>query len=194
MNILHKRILGASLTLAAFSFITPSQVQAQTCVTPPTCDKLGYSMSVSDCDGYKYIRCPLDVDNDSAVYCSKPCSCPDGSSPYNSCRYLHFSEKITGECGNICYKCWEGYYHGSGQIDCHYENGVFIKAFSTPVRVECRNANGIVVSSATFGYQEKNPPVICPATGNYDVKKYLSISGFCIGSEEYSTPIFESEE
>ena len=190
MNTRTDKILGASLALAAFSFITPSHVQAQTCVTPPTCDKLGYSMSVSDCDGYKYIRCPLDIDNDSAVYCSKPCSCPDGSSPYNSCTV--FSEKITGGCGNTCYKCWDGKYHGSGKIVCHYENGVFITASSTSVRVECRNANNIVVSSAMFGYQEKNPPVICPATGKVDVGKNLSISGFCNSSGGYSTPIYKS--
>ena len=66
MNILHKRILGASLTLAAFSFITATQVAAQTCVTPPTCESLGYNKTTADCEGKTILKCPFDT---SQVYC-----------------------------------------------------------------------------------------------------------------------------
>ena len=67
MNTILKRILGASLALAAFSFITPSHVLAQTCITPPTCESLGYTMTEADCEGYNFLKCPFDT---SFGYCS----------------------------------------------------------------------------------------------------------------------------
>ena len=66
MNILLKRILGASLALAAFSFITPSHVQAQTCVIPPTCESLGYEFTTADCADRPSLKCPFDT---TKIYC-----------------------------------------------------------------------------------------------------------------------------
>ena len=66
MNIRTDKILGASLALAAFSFITPSHVQAQTCVTPPTCESLGYTLTDAECKGRTVIKCPFDL---SKVFC-----------------------------------------------------------------------------------------------------------------------------
>ena len=66
MNIRTDKILGASLVLAAFSFITPSHVQAQTCVTPPTCESLGYTKTIANCDGHDFLKCPFDT---SVGYC-----------------------------------------------------------------------------------------------------------------------------
>ena len=66
MNTRTDKILGASLTLAAFSFITATQVAAQTCVTPPTCESLGYNKTTADCEGKTILKCPFDT---SQVYC-----------------------------------------------------------------------------------------------------------------------------
>ena len=66
MNTILKRILGASLALAAFSFITPTHVQAQTCVIPPTCESLGYTLTDAECKGRTVIKCPFDL---SKVFC-----------------------------------------------------------------------------------------------------------------------------
>ena len=67
MNIRTDKILGASLALAAFSFITPSHVQAQTCITPPSCESLGYTMTEADCEGYNFLKCPFDT---SKIFCA----------------------------------------------------------------------------------------------------------------------------
>lgn len=64
MNIILKRILGASLALAAFSFIP--YAKAQTCVTPPTCESLGYTLTETDCEGHNFLKCPFDT---SVDYC-----------------------------------------------------------------------------------------------------------------------------
>ena len=53
-------IAGAMLSLgAAFSF---SEVQAQTCVMPPSCEELGYTMTEADCKGLDVVlKCPTDM-------------------------------------------------------------------------------------------------------------------------------------
>ena len=65
MKIGKKLIAGAMLSLgAAFSF---SEVQAQTCVVPPSCEELGYTMTEADCgDAVKFLKCPLDQ---SKMFC-----------------------------------------------------------------------------------------------------------------------------
>lgn len=40
----------------------------------PTCDELGFTMSVSDCKGVKYIKCPIDF---AKVFCFRP-NCSSG--------------------------------------------------------------------------------------------------------------------
>ena len=66
MNLLLKRILGASLTLSAFSFVNPTPANAQSCAVAPTCESLGYTKSESDCGSQDILRCPLDT---SKVIC-----------------------------------------------------------------------------------------------------------------------------
>ena len=53
-------IAGAMLSLgAAFSF---SEVQAQTCVVPPSCEELGYKQTEADCKGLDVVlKCPTDM-------------------------------------------------------------------------------------------------------------------------------------
>ena len=59
MNRNKKIIAGAMLSLgAAFSF---SEVQAQTCVMPPSCEELGYTKTEADCKGLDVVlKCPTD--------------------------------------------------------------------------------------------------------------------------------------
>ena len=60
MKIGKKLIAGAMLSCgAAFSF---SEVQAQTCVVPPSCEELGYTMTEADCKGLDVVlKCPTDM-------------------------------------------------------------------------------------------------------------------------------------
>ncbi len=53
-------IAGAMLSCgAAFSF---SEVQAQTCVMPPSCEELGYKQTEADCKGLDVVlKCPTDM-------------------------------------------------------------------------------------------------------------------------------------
>ena len=149
MKIGKKIIAGAMLSCgAAFSF---SEVQAQTCVVPPSCEKLGYSMSVTDCDGQRYIRCPLDVDNDNAVYCSKACSCPRGSSHNNSC--TSYSSTVQGECGNTCYECWDGItLNVPVTLVCYYNEDGSIKsvAYDVSGQYSCQAPNGATIGHIGF--------------------------------------------
>ena len=66
MNLLLKRILGASFAFAAFSFVNPTPANAQSCAVAPTCESLGYTKSESDCGSQDILRCPLDT---SKVIC-----------------------------------------------------------------------------------------------------------------------------
>ena len=148
MKIGKKIIAGAMLSCgAAFSF---SEVQAQTCVVPPSCEKLGYSMSVTDCDGQRYIRCPLDVDNDNAVYCSKACSCPTKSSPNNSC--TSYLTTVQGECGNTCYECWDGMtLNVSVTLLCYYnEDGSISVGYNNEGTYPCKTPNGATIGMPRF--------------------------------------------
>ena len=60
MKIGKKIIAGAMLSCgAAFSF---SEVQAQTCVVPPSCEELGYKQTEADCKGLDVVlKCPTDM-------------------------------------------------------------------------------------------------------------------------------------
>ena len=42
------------------------------CSVIPTCAEMGFTKSVTDCDGKTLLRCPFDITNDNAVFC------PDG--------------------------------------------------------------------------------------------------------------------
>lgn len=60
----YQYIFGASLALAAFSFIPDTF--AQTCATPPTCESLGYEFTTADCADRPSLKCPFDT---SKIYC-----------------------------------------------------------------------------------------------------------------------------
>ncbi len=66
MNLLLKRILGASFAFAAFSFVNPTPANAQSCAVAPTCESLGYSQTAEDCNGRYALKCPFDT---SRVFC-----------------------------------------------------------------------------------------------------------------------------
>ena len=66
MNLLLKRILGASFAFAAFSFVTPAPAKAQSCAVAPTCESLGYTLTEADCEGHNFLKCPFDT---SVGYC-----------------------------------------------------------------------------------------------------------------------------
>ena len=185
MKIGKKLIAGAMLSCgAAFSF---SEVQAQTCVVPPSCEKLGYSMSVTDCDGQRYIRCPLDVDNDNAVYCSKACSCPSGFSPYNTCTGA-YSRTASGECGNTCYQCWDGIFTVELLFYCNYNSSGELEVVSSPSFTSdwvCRNILGqtlpVHLPISIPDYTEEELRAICPAAGQPGRTLVLdrSTRGYC---------------
>ena len=42
------------------------------CSVIPTCAEMGFTKSVTDCDGKTLLRCPFDITNDNPVFC------PDG--------------------------------------------------------------------------------------------------------------------
>ena len=66
MNLLLKRILGASFAFAAFSFVNPTPANAQSCAVAPTCESLGYTLTEADCEGHNFLKCPFDT---SVGYC-----------------------------------------------------------------------------------------------------------------------------
>ena len=73
------KIAGAMLSLlTAFSF---QEAQAQTCVQPPSCESLGYTMTEADCSGATLIlKCPTDL---SKVTCQiNPVFCSIGAILY----------------------------------------------------------------------------------------------------------------
>ncbi len=189
MNIILKRTLGASLFTIAFSFIIP-ETSAQSCATPPTCSQLGYSMSVSDCDGYSYLRCPFDIDNDSAVFCSKSCSCNGVSSP-DLCP--NYSQTIKGECNNTCYVCWNGtYFVQQITVFCHYTTqGYFIKATTPPIMFTCSDRNGNYIDNIMLAPAEIYSPGKCPAPTDGETKTSYTIEnyhGFCNGQYSFTNP------
>ena len=64
MNKLPTLLLAAVFAAAAFT----SQTLAQTCVTPPSCENLGYNKTAAMCAGLDILRCPFD---DTKFFCSK---------------------------------------------------------------------------------------------------------------------------
>ena len=66
MSKITKKILGASLSLAAFSFGYAQNVQAQSCVVLPTCEELGYTDIAARCENGELLKCPFD---ESKVFC-----------------------------------------------------------------------------------------------------------------------------
>ena len=80
MSKITKKILGASLSLAAFSFGYISTASAQTCTQPMTCEEMGYIDTVDRCEGDAMIKCPSDL---SKVFCRNRKACtPNACSDY----------------------------------------------------------------------------------------------------------------
>ena len=80
MSKITKKILGASLSLAAFSFGYISTASAQTCTQPMTCEEMGYIDTVDTCEGSAMIKCPSDL---SKVFCRNRKACtPNACSGY----------------------------------------------------------------------------------------------------------------
>ena len=64
MNKKCKIWIGAMLFMTAFSV---GASRAQTCIQPPSCDTLGYTMTADQCgDAVKFLKCPLDQ---SKMFC-----------------------------------------------------------------------------------------------------------------------------
>lgn len=59
---MRKEIL---MICGALSLLSRS-VQAQTCVTPPDCESLGYTKTATDCQGLDFLTCPFD---ESKYFC-----------------------------------------------------------------------------------------------------------------------------
>ncbi len=59
---MRKEIL---MICGALSLLSRS-VQAQTCVTPPNCESLGYTKTATDCQGLDFLTCPFD---ESKYFC-----------------------------------------------------------------------------------------------------------------------------
>jgi len=91
------------------------------CSVIPTCAEMGFTKSITDCDGKVMLRCPFDVANDSAVYCGDGELCSDeynlDACPENgSCEECGGKQKFNG-CnsgysladGNVC--CSDEYYN-----------------------------------------------------------------------------------
>ncbi len=56
-----RKIMGAGLFALVFSLVWGSNVRAQSCLTPPSCDTLGYKQSADDCSGQeRVLKCPFD--------------------------------------------------------------------------------------------------------------------------------------
>ena len=104
MNIKTDKILGASLVLTAFSFGGIPSALAQTCITPPTCASLGYTMTAAQCSGHKFLKCPFNL---SIGYCDLGSgtqkSCSDGG--YSSIKISGQNCKQVSYSGLTCYFC-----------------------------------------------------------------------------------------
>ena len=111
MNRLPTLLLAAVFTAAALM----SQTLAQTCVTPPSCEELGYTLSADDCINMHVLKCPFDKNK---LYCNNficPDSynlttCPNGGTcdwcgnkaSLKSCNIGYFA--IDNSCG-LCSPC-----------------------------------------------------------------------------------------
>ena len=57
--------------LVCFLFLVlPVFAAEEDCEKLPSCEELGYTMSVADCEGKSMLRCPLEPTNDNAVFCA----------------------------------------------------------------------------------------------------------------------------
>jgi hypothetical protein len=117
-----KNLILASVCFSAM-LLNIQNVQAQTCVTPPSCYFLGYTKTVSQCSGKAMLKCPLDTsmvfcDNSSSSSGGTTTSCPSGYFPYsqiiNSCDETQGNAKLvqhnTYSGCYMCKKCMSGYY------------------------------------------------------------------------------------
>ena len=100
--IMNKRyILSGVISLL---LANPAYAATLNCATPPTCKELGYTQKVSDCSGKAVVRCPLDLTNDSAVFCG---GCASG--------YI----LINGTCTRAYSSCWDaGGYISESELKC----------------------------------------------------------------------------
>lgn len=48
------------------SLLSVQQAEAQTCVTPPSCEALGFNKNSADCVGKTMLKCPFDI---TRIYC-----------------------------------------------------------------------------------------------------------------------------
>ena len=62
----NKKYLGVSLSALAFSLSYGLTANAQTCVTPPSCESMGYTDTADKCDDSSMVKCPFDT---SKVFC-----------------------------------------------------------------------------------------------------------------------------
>ena len=127
MNKNCKLTIGAMLLLTTAFSVT--EVRAQTCVVPPTCEGLGYDKTASDCGGLAKLRCPFD---DSKYFCTAYRN-PDGSAPVT--------------VGDIVYS------------DGTYANPEIIQPNKTPIGVIYNSNGGYFVALDDYGhfYYDKTP-------------------------------------
>ena len=104
MNIKNNNFSEVSLIVLAFSFFGASDVAAQTCITPPTCESLGYTLSQSQCSGHNFLKCPF---NTSIGYCDlgsgNKVSCSDGG--YSAITISGQNCTKVDYEGLTCYQC-----------------------------------------------------------------------------------------
>jgi len=83
------------------------------CNVVPSCAEMGFDKTVAECGESKVLRCPFDLTNDDAVFCSSGCTTGGG------CDELFTLETcptngICAECGGkfILHSCESGYING----------------------------------------------------------------------------------
>ena len=75
---IKKNLLIAGAMLLIMTAFSVNKVQAQTCIMPPSCDDLGYTMSSTDCaSAEKILKCPHDQ---SKMFCLTMAEIDPGSS------------------------------------------------------------------------------------------------------------------
>ena len=70
-------LLGTSLIVASSAYAEFD------CTKIPTCADLGFTMSITDCQGKQILRCPREPDNDNRVFCGGEIECKIGSILYD---------------------------------------------------------------------------------------------------------------
>ena len=134
-----KNLILASVCFSAM-LLNIQNVQAQTCVTPPSCYSLGYTKTVSQCSGKAMLKCPLDTsmvfcDNSSSSSGGTTTSCPFGYVPYNdiypSCNETNKNKLIEHSSAKGCYtckKCTDGFW---------FNNDCFTSFYATTDSAGC---------------------------------------------------------